>query len=197
MKDKESIRNGVIKSLPEAKQIKNKELRELVYDAWTMSLSSSSFEKIDDIPPSGNPGTPQMQSGSQADHLRSVARLSLAIAQELKSTFPQFDVDMDEVIAGGLCHDLGKPFEFDPKNQERWKSDTRITGWPSLRHPVYGAHIALSAGLPEIIAHIAGCHSPEGDNVERSLICQIVHFADYTFWGVLGKAGILKNKTVD
>jgi putative nucleotidyltransferase with HDIG domain len=197
MKDQGSIRNGVIESLPEARQIKNEELKEQVYDAWAMALSASGFEKIDDIAPSGNPGTPRMKSGSQADHLRSVTRLSLAIAQELKNTFPQFQVDMDEVIAGGLCHDLGKPFEFDPENQKRWKNDPRIAGRPSLRHPVYGAHIALSAGLPENIAHIAGCHSPEGDNVERSLVCQIVHLADYAFWGILGKAGILSSNTAD
>lgn len=193
MKDKETVRKGVIESLPEAQQIKNRRLRESVYDAWTMALMNSGFEKIEDIPPSGNPNTPQMRMGTQADHLRYVARMSLAIAQELKDGFAQFDVDMDEVIAGGLCHDLGKPFEFDPQNQKRWQEDVKITGWPSIRHPIYGVYIALSAGLPEKIAHIVGCHSPEGDNVERSLVCEIVHYADYAFWRILGKAGILES----
>jgi len=186
------IRDGVIKALPEAKQIKNQEIREKVYDAWAVSLATSGYKKIEDIPASGNPGTPVMRTGTQADHLRSVARLSAAIAKELKDTFPQFNVDMDEVIAGGLCHDLGKPFEFDAANQERWKSDPRVTGWPSIRHPVYGVHIALSAGLPEKIAHIAGAHSMEGENVKRSLVGTIVHYADYTFWRVLETAGVLK-----
>jgi putative nucleotidyltransferase with HDIG domain len=131
-----------------------------------------------------------LKSGSQADHLRSVARLSIAIAKELKDSFAGFDVDMDEVIAGGLCHDLGKPFEFDPKNQARWKANPGTTGWPSMRHTVYGVHIALSAGLPEEIAHIAGAHSLEGKHVERSLVATIVHHADYAFWDALGKAGL-------
>ena len=193
MKIDEGIRQGVIESLPEAKQIENEELRERVYDAWAMSLAASEYTRIEEVPPSGNPGTPAMRSGTQTDHLRSVARLSMAIAREMKETFEQFDVDMDEVIAGGLCHDLGKPFEFDPKNQERWQSDPRTTGWPSLRHTLYGVHVALSAGLPEKIAHIAGTHSSEGQFVKRSLVGEIVHFADAAFWPILDKAGVLKS----
>ena len=193
MRIDERIRDGVIEALPEAKEIRNKKLREHVYDAWAMSLATSRFTKIEDIPPSGNPNSPPMKTGTQADHLRSVARLSVAIAKELKDSFEEFDVDMDEVIAGGLCHDLGKPFEFDPKNQERWKCDPRTTGWPSIRHTVYGVHIALSAGLPEKIAHIAGAHSMEGEYVKRSLVGTIIHHADHAFWEILRSAGILES----
>ena len=192
MKIDENIRKGVIEALPEAKEIQNKELREKVYDAWAMSLATSGYKRIEDIPASGVPDSPPMKSGTQADHLRSVARLSLTIATELKDTFEQFDVDTDEVIAGGLCHDLGKPFEFDRENQQRWKTDPRITGWPSIRHTVYGVHVALSAGLPEKIAHIAGAQSLEGEHIKRSLAGTIVHYADYVFWNILGKAGVLE-----
>ena len=191
MKMDEKIRQGVIESLPEAEQIKSVELREKVYDAWAMAVSESGFERIDDIPASGNPDTPPLKAGTQADHLRSVARLAVAIAKEIRDTFEAFEVDMDEVIAGGLCHDLGKPFEFDPENQKRWKADPRTTGWPSMRHTVYGVHVALSAGLPEEIAHIAGAHSAEGQFVQRSLVGTIVHHADHAFWRVLDKAGLL------
>ena len=193
MRIDERMRQGVIESLPEAKQIENEELRERVYDAWAMSLAGSEYTRIEEIPPSGNPGTPAMSSGTQADHLRSVARLSMAIAREMEETFEQFDVDMDEVIAGGLCHYLGKPFEFDSRNQERWRSDPRTTGWPSLRHTLYGVHMALSAGLPETIAHIAGTHSLEGQFVKRSLVGEIVHFADAAFWPILDSAGLLRS----
>lgn len=193
MADKEKIRQGVIAALPEAKEIKDVELRQKVYDAWAMSLAESGYSRIEDIPASGNPDSPAMKTGTQADHLRSVAKMSAAIAKELKDTFDEFDVDMDEIIAGGLCHDLGKPFEFDPKNQERWKADPRVTGFPSIRHSVYGVHIALSAGLPEKIAHIAGAHSKEGENIERSLACAIIHYADHAYWRILAKADILED----
>lgn len=189
--DKE-IRNGVIKSLPEATEIRNEKLRGQVYDAWAMSLATSGFSSIEDIPPSANPDTQPMTAATQADHLRSVTRLSMAIAREMKEYFTGFYVDMDEVIAGGLCHDLGKPFEFDLKNQKKWRADPYITGWPSIRHTVYGVHIALSAGLPEKIAHIAGAHSMEGEHVKRSLVATIIHYADYAFWEILQRGHILK-----
>lgn len=193
MKIDDRIRKGVVEALPEVKEIRNEELREKVYDAWALSLATSGYTRIEDIPASGVPDSPPMKNRTQADHLRCVARLSVGIAKELKDTFEQFDVDMDEVIAGGLCHDLGKPFEFDRENQKRWKSDPRITGWPSIRHTVYGVHIALSAGLPEKIAHIAGAHSLEGEHVKRSLVGMIVHYADYAFWNILAGAGILES----
>ncbi len=172
MKIDEKVRQGVIKSLPEANQIKDEELREKVYDAWAISLSESGYSKLVEIPNSGTPDTDIAKIGTQADHLRGVARIAAAIATELNEAFEGFDVDMDEVIAGGLCHDLGKPFEY--ANQQRWKSDPRITGKPSIRHTVYGVHVALTAGLPEKIAHIAGAHSLEGEFVERSLAAEIV-----------------------
>ena len=56
MVDRERIRKGVIESLPEAKEIKNKDLRERVYDAWTLALAESGFESIEDLPGSGAPG---------------------------------------------------------------------------------------------------------------------------------------------
>ena len=117
--------------------------------------------------------------------------MAAAMANELKSFFPHFNVDMDEVIAGGLCHDLGKPFEYNPSNRERWEADPAATGCPAIRHSVYGVHIALAAGLPEKIAHIAGAHSMEGEYITRSTACELVHNADHCFWLVMDKAGLL------
>lgn len=193
MKSIEEIRRGVVKSLPEAKEIKNKELRDKVYDAWTMSLGLGGYTRIEEMPNSGVPEAPVAKSGTQADHLRCVTRLAVAIAKELKGTFKDFDVDLDEVIAGGLCHDLGKPFEYSPENRKRWAADPRVAGHPSIRHTLYGVHVALSAGLPEEIAHIAGAHSMEGQFVKRSLAAEIIHHADEAFWRILRTARILED----
>ena len=178
----QKIRKGVIESLPEAKQIKNIELRNKVYDAWAMALKDSGYTKIEEIPPSGNPAMQPLQKGTQTDHFRCVARVAAAIAQDYNVNF-DLNVDIDEVIAGALCHDLGKPFEY--AHQERWKANPGATGHPSIRHPVYGTYIALSAGLPETIAHIAGGHSVEGEIITRSTAATIVSYADHAFWAIL------------
>ena len=185
------LRQGVIEALTEAKKIKDHGLRERVYDAWAFSLSKTSYKRIEEMPASGLPGLPALKGATQADHLNGVARLGAAIAESMMGLVEEFEVSTDEVIAGGLCHDLGKPYEYDPENRARWEGDPRITGAPSIRHPVYGVYLALAAGLPEKIAHIAGAHSREGEHITRSLACEIVHIADETYWGLLGRSGLM------
>jgi len=193
MKINEEIRKGVIKSLPEAEDIKNEALREKVYDAWTLALEQTGYKHIEDIPATGVPGSPEMKTGTQADHQRATALLAVEMAKTVMKEFKGFKVDLDEVLAAGLCHDLGKPFEYDPKNRARWEADPRKTGLPAFRHPVYGVHVALTAGLPESIAHVVGAHSHnrEGEFVQRSLVCELIHYADLVFWELLDKAGLL------
>ena len=177
--------------LPEVEWIEDADLAVKVVEAWALALSQSSFSAIADIRGSGNPDTPPLEDGTQTDHIRGVTRLAVSIADELGSLFPGLEYDRDLLIAAALCHDVGKPWEFDPVNQARWVAERGRTGWPSIRHPGYGVHICLTVGLPEEVAHVAGGHSGEGELVQRSLINQIVHQADYAFWRVLQAGGQL------
>jgi hypothetical protein len=45
--------------------------------------------------------------------------------------------------------------------------------------------------LPEVVAHTAGYHSMEGEWVQRSLLTMIVHHADYAYWHLVDRAGLL------
>ncbi len=188
----EQFKEGVMDSLPEISDISNADLRERVTNAWAMALAETEFESIDEIRASGNPDTPVMKSGTQSDHLRGVTRMAVALAESLEEVVPGLGVDRDILIACGLCHDLGKPFEFSPANQARWKRNPAASGFPALRHPAYGAHIAISAGLPEAVCHAASAHSGEGELVVRSLENTIVHHADHVYWRILDRAGKLE-----
>ncbi len=179
-------------SLPEIDEISDPELRDKVEGAWAMALAETEFGSIDENRASGNPDTPAMNSGTQSDHLRGVTRMALALAESLEEVVPGLGVDRDILLACGLCHDLGKPFEFSPANQARWKQNPAASGFPALRHPAYGAHIAISAGLPEAVCHAASAHSGEGELVVRSLENTIVHHADHAYWQILGIAGKLE-----
>ncbi len=192
MQISDQLRQSVIHSLPEIEQIGNDDLRNKVIDAWAYSLDHSSFTSIDQIRPSGNPDTPRLKSGTQTDHIRGVTLLAIAIGDSLASQFPQLPIDRDMLIACALCHDVGKPFEFDPDNQQRWKQNPAASGFPAIRHTQYGTHVCLTVGLPEEVCHAAGCHSGEGELVERSLHVTIVHHADYAFWRPLEVAGQLE-----
>jgi putative nucleotidyltransferase with HDIG domain len=190
------MRQRVLNELPEINEIKNAELREKVVDAWVLALEKSSFKSIREIAPAGNPGVLELKRGDQTDHIRGVTRLAIKIAREMAESYPDLQIDHDIVVAGGICHDIGKPWEFDPNNRKRWKQSPKRAGLPSIRHPAYGAHICLTAGLPEEVAHIATAHSGEGELLERSLENTIVHFADHAFWHVLVAGNLIKPETI-
>ena len=191
MSTSDDLRNRVREELPEANEIADLALREKVIEAWATALAESSFEAIAEIRPSGNPNTPPLKRGTQADHIRGVTRLAMRLADELTDMFPELGVDRDLLIASAICHDVGKPWEFDPENQKRWKANPRANGWPSIRHPGYGMHICLNVGLPEAVAHCAAGHSGEGELVVRNLENTIVHHADHAFWRILDARGLM------
>ncbi len=187
----DALRRSVVEDLPEMEQITIPELRRKAIEAWAFSLSHSSFGRISDIPPGGNPGQNVLKRGTQADHLRGVAKLALQIADTFMAQRPEVQVDRDVVLCGSLCHDVGKCYEFDPVNLARWQDDPSATGQPTLRHTVFGTYVCLAVGLPEEIAHIACAHSLEGQHLGVSSECMIVRHADHAYWSVAGALGLL------
>lgn len=183
----QSIRDGVMKSFPLIQEISDEKLREQVVDAWALALVKNDYTCVEEIPGSGVPGGPVI--GNQTQHINGVTRLALAFVEILESVHNQpLGVDRDMLLACCLLHDMGKPFEYNPKNRARWEADYRPSGLPALRHTMYGVHIALVVGLPEAVVHVCGCHSPEGRLVKRSLPATIVHFGDEVYWQILESA---------
>jgi putative nucleotidyltransferase with HDIG domain len=192
----DELRARVRKELPEVDEIRDPELAAKVVEAWALALASSSFGAIAEIEPSGNPGVNTLKRGSQTDHIRGVTRMALALAEQLQAQLPDLRIDRDILIAGALCHDVGKPWEFDPANRRRWESDPRAGGLPAIRHPAFGVHVCLTVGLPEEVAHCAAAHSGEGELLVRSLENTIVHHADYAFWGIARAGDLLVPETI-
>jgi putative nucleotidyltransferase with HDIG domain len=191
MPSMDELRAGVLKSLPEINNILNDDLRQQVIAAWAKALSETEYNSLNEIQNSALPLTPILPTGTQADHLRGVACMALAMVNEMEAIIGSMGVDRDILLACALCHDLGKPFEFSHKNQQRWMDDPSEAGYPAIRHSVYGVHIALSVGLPEQVAHCCGAHSGEGELIQRSLETTIVHHADKAWWRIIKSAGML------
>lgn len=183
--------DAVRDELPEISEIKDEDLANKVVEAWSLALDRSSFSKISAMGPSGGPVRPRLFKGTQVDHIRGVTRLAIALADEMAEMFPDIGLNRDIVVAGALLHDVGKPYEFDPGNIERWTNETKRWGNPSLRHTFYGVHIGYEVGLPEEIIHIIATHAGEGNQVERSLENQIVFEADHAFWRILDAGGLV------
>lgn len=191
MSTMEELRTGVRKSFPKLAEIRDAALKYKVAEAWAYALSQTEFTSVEEIRASGGPMTPVMRRGTQTEHIRGVTRMALAMADALQAVVGPLGIDRDLLIACALCHDVGKPFGFSPRNQARWRDNPAAVGYPSIRHPVYGVHVALTTGLPEAVAHAAGAHSGEGERVVRSLENTIVNFADHAFWEILTRAGAL------
>ena len=189
MASMDELRRGVSESLPEVNEIKDEELRGQVIEAWAFALSESEFTRIDQIRGSGVPDSPALKDGTQAEHLRGVARMAQGLADGLEAVHGDIGIDRDLLWACALCHDVGKPFEFSPRNQARWQNDVGAAGFPSIRHSVYGVHVALTVGLPEAVAHTAGAHSAEGELIKRSLENTLVNSADHAYWAAMERAG--------
>lgn len=183
----EGVREGVLVSLPLVNEIADEGLRAKVVEAWALSLTLNDYERIEQIPGSGMPEAPV--KGDQTHHLLGVGYIALGIKDALERVFgTPLGIERDLLIAAALCHDVGKPFEYNPANRARWSADPRVSGEPSIRHPAYGVFIAMTVGLPEEVVHVCGYHSPEGRFVERSLAGTIVHHADDAYWFILEKA---------
>lgn len=192
----EALRARIREELPEVAAIRDADLAARVVEAWALAIARSSYGSIREIPPSGNPGQMVMTRGDQTDHIRGVTRLAMRMAEEMAASNPDLVIDHDIVVAGGLCHDVGKPWEYDPENRRRWEAAPRAAGLPSIRHPAYGVHLCLTVGLPEAVAHIAGAHSGEGELVVRSLEGTIVHLADIGWWTMALAGGLIRPETV-
>jgi putative nucleotidyltransferase with HDIG domain len=189
----QEIRDSVALDLPAVLEIKDTELRKKVIEAWAFSLYLNGFKRVSDLPGSGMPGAPV--KGDQTQHILYVAYTSLDIKHNLEKVLHEpVNVDDDLLLACALCHDVGKPYEYNEENRKRWEKDPSISGLPAVRHPAYGVYVALSVGLPEEVVHVCACHSPEGRFVQRSMPATIVHYADDSFWFVLQSSGQLEGE---
>jgi 23S rRNA maturation-related 3'-5' exoribonuclease YhaM len=185
----DALRDTIRAEIPEIAEISDAELRDKVVEAWALAISQTSYSCISDIEGSAAPGKRVLKNGSQADHISGVARMTLIMGDEFVRQFPDLPVNRDILLAGAICHDVGKPFEYD--HQKHWEENRVKTGWPPIRHPAYGAHICLTVGLPMAVAHMAMAHSREGEPLVRSVECRILYYADHSYWRVLNGGGVL------
>jgi 23S rRNA maturation-related 3'-5' exoribonuclease YhaM len=192
----DQTRADVLADFPEIALIPDAVLRAKAVEAWSYALCCSEFRRIIDLPPEGNPGAPVLRQGTQADHVRGVVRYTTAITQEFASAYPQTRIDWNVLMAGAVCHDVGKPYEFDPVNRARWATEPAESGVPTFRHSVFGMHVCLMVGLPEEVAHIAVGHSFEGQYMGVSAECMIIRQADHGWWHVAGALGLITPESI-
>lgn len=180
----DTIKKNVVEDIPIIEEIKDSSLREKVIDAWALSLQLNDFNRISEMAGSGMPEAGAL--GDQSMHINAVAYNSVSIYDNLCKAYKRdLGLDKDMLIACAVCHDIGKPYEYNMSNRKRWKDDVKRYGFPNLRHPAYGVYISITSGLPEEVVNVSGYHSPEGRFIKRSAYGTIVHYADDGSWFTL------------
>lgn len=168
-------------SYPEIELIESDLLREKVIDGWVQTLERSQYDSLEAIP-----GLPLNRGAweldvSNVEHTRAVTRLARAIANVFNE-FSEYDLNLDYVTAGALCHDMGKYFEFDELETGSFIKGIWETSEPGVRHPIYSAAIAWEVEFPPEVIHIVANHAREGEHIVRSPEANIVHYADHLYW---------------
>lgn len=199
-KRKEKLEEKTVRKtlMPELELIKDSDLREKVVKAWALACQMGGYVRLEDVPMERFDCMPDVPN---IRHQKETAQIAFALVNVLKKL--GFRLNEDYVVAGALCHDVGKPIEW-KNNQSGILS--RITGaevfygenpnMPSIeenvsyqiaRHPVWGLYVAMVAGMPEHVVHIIASHSFEGDFLLRSPEAWLVRQADHIWWHYIGR----------
>ncbi len=151
MKNTQDVRAHIKKSIPEISWIVDEKTREKIIDAYQMALEKSTWETLEDVPHIFVGSEPR---GDMLDHVRAVVQLCRESTRIMKSFGHQIDEQL--VLTGAILHDVGKIVEHAQRDGVKVANKR-------LRHPMLGAHIALSCGFSDDVAHIIMRHSVEGD----------------------------------
>ncbi len=145
------IRAHIKEFIPEIEQVSDHAVREKIIDAFQMALERSSWDDLREVP---NLFISDKPMGNLINHSRTVVQLCQESVRVMKSFGHEIDEQL--VLVGALLHDVGKIVEFGMKDGVPVANER-------VRHSMLGAHIALSCGLPDDVAHIIMLHSWEGE----------------------------------
>lgn len=165
---------------PPLAQISDPALRNKVAAVWNEALTTGcggkgwSIDELRAVPFTLLAGDIDLR---YIEHINSCALQCIAIADVLEDVYGErVPINRDDLIAGALLADVGKPLEYDKDS-----SGNVVKGryGEMLRHPFSGVAMCYKHDLPPEVMHIVATHSHEGDKVQRSIESIIFHHADF------------------
>jgi hypothetical protein len=149
------IKEHIRKVLPTIEKILNPEIQNKTVEAWGKCLVMNGFHSIDQLPPREIIG----KSIGEAAYTNAIASIASATADMLNSS-EGFDyrIVTDTLIAGALCHGMGRAYTCNLENVAKWKEHPAVAGYPSFQYQMYSAYIAKRVALPEDVVHCCWTH---------------------------------------
>ena len=117
-----------------------------------------------------------------AHHTFYVTKIALDAAKTFEAAM-DIPINYDHLIIGGILHDVAKLSESEVLNDGTYSKET--DNFRRFRHPSYGAMKAKEHGFPDEICHIILTHAGEGNALFRSKEAQLLHRADFIYYGTL------------
>ncbi|MCG3215517.1 MAG: HD domain-containing protein [Candidatus Heimdallarchaeota archaeon] len=173
----------IIKNLfPEIDLIMNEELRNKVTQALEKAINLGGWDEKDlhSIPFTllipeliEENLTPKI---SIIDHIRAVTQMCIATYEKYEKLGLGDNLNKDELVAGGLLHDVGKFVEYERDANSRIIQNA---AGKILRHPAQGLELVYEFDLPLAVKQAIIFHSKEGDKINRLPEVEIIHRCDF------------------
>jgi putative nucleotidyltransferase with HDIG domain len=105
------VRQGVVTSLVEARQMANNKLRNYVYDTAASFVAGHNARKLEDLPAIKQPGWPALKGKTRLDEIRTVTRIAVSYNQDMTDYMAGYKINKDAVIAAAIlkCLDQTAP----------------------------------------------------------------------------------------
>lgn len=160
----------VREAFPEAEEIEDEALQQVVIEIWARAWETSEWEKLEDCPK----GIDLPVVHNLIMHSRAVASFAMSLCDQHRA-YNGISMNRDDVIAIALLHDVCKLHEFTKTDAGYAKS--RIGN--IYQHGYLSAHWAQEAGLSDEIVHGLISHTPLSGVVPQTQEAVLVHYADF------------------
>lgn len=170
------------KLFPEIEEIDNGELKEKVIKSLEKAINMGGWneEDLHMIPFTllipeliGDGSVPKI---SIIQHIRAVTQMCIATYKRYEMLGISDRLNKDELIAGGLLHDVGKFIEYE---RDETGEIIQTKEGKYLRHAAMGLEIVYEFNLPLIVRQAIVFHSKEGDKIPRLTEVEIIHRCDF------------------
>lgn len=170
------------KLFPEIEEIEDEELKLKVIKSLEKAINKGGWEEEDLFKIPFTLLIPELVDENSIpkiniiDHIRAVTQMCIATYERYDMLGLGNKINKDELIAGGLLHDVGKFIEY--KRNASGKIIQTEEG-KYIRHPAMGLELVYEFDLPLVVRQAIVFHSKEGDKIPRLTEVEIIHRCDF------------------
>lgn len=159
-------------------RIQDRVLAAKVVSAWLDAAARGGWDSLEKLSQMPYTLLADTMGISFPEHTAAVTWGAIGLAEAQLRCFKKmpYDIDMDELIAGGLLHDLGKLVEIEPDGKGGYR---KSHNGRCMRHPISGTVIAAQHGFGPGVLNMIANHASEGVGNPQRVETALIHQADY------------------